>query len=772
MRNPLRKRLLRDLAGDAGKYTVIFILMVLSIGLISGFLVAANSMIYAYDTGFEKYNVEDGHFITAKKMNAAQILAVEDLGVTVGEEFYIEVETDASNTLRIYPVRESVNLLCLMDGRLPENGNEIVIDRMHADNNSLKIGDTVTSGSHTWTITGFAAFPDYSCLFSNNSDSMFDAIRFGVGAVTEEGFAALSQDERVFCYTWQYTDPPETDEEADRMSKDFLPALMEEVSVREYLPRYQNKAITFTRDDFGNDRTMMMVLLYIIIVIMAFVMTVIVTSTITKEAKVIGTLRASGYTKGELLLHYVSMPLMITVISAVIGNVMGYTFFKDFAASMYYNSYSLPTFVTLWNARAFLLTTVVPLVIMAVITVTILARKLQISPLRFLRGETSRRKNRRTLRLSRKIPFFSRFRMRVILQNLGNYAVILVGFFFADFLLAFGMLLPVILNSFQEKILDDMFAKYQYILTVPVDMTENEHKLESLISGVLFARGAETDNPDAEKFSAYSLRTVDTSYITEDIMLYGVQKDSRYIHADIGKEDVLISSAYAEKFRLAEGDTFTLKEAYEDKTYTFKVTGIYDYSGGLAVFMDQAALNRMMDMDADFFCGYFSDTPITDIDGKYIGTVLDEEALTKISRQLDHSFGDMMFIFEIFAVIIFFVLTYLMSKVILEKNAHSISMTKIMGYGNGELSRLYILPTTIMVLLINLICLPLDDLALGRVWRYYICQRMTGWMPYMRDIPSYIKMYLLAVVTYMVITGIQYLRIRRIPMDQALKNVE
>lgn len=45
MKNPLRKRLPRELKGELGKYLVVFILMVASIGFVSGFLVADNSML-------------------------------------------------------------------------------------------------------------------------------------------------------------------------------------------------------------------------------------------------------------------------------------------------------------------------------------------------------------------------------------------------------------------------------------------------------------------------------------------------------------------------------------------------------------------------------------------------------------------------------------------------------------------------------------------------------------------------------------------------------
>ena len=53
-------------------------------------------------------------------------------------------------------------------------------------------------------------------------------------------------------------------------------------------------------------------------------------------------------------------PILVCLISALVGNVLGYTVLKNVCAGMYYGSYSLPTYVTIWNGEAFLLTTVVP----------------------------------------------------------------------------------------------------------------------------------------------------------------------------------------------------------------------------------------------------------------------------------------------------------------------------------------------------------------------------------------------------------------------------
>lgn len=198
--------------------------------------------------------------------------------------------------------------------------------------------------------------------------------------------------------------------------------------------------------------------------------------------------------------------------------------------------------------------------------------------------------------------------------------------------------------------------------------------------------------------------------------MYGIEPDSRYVKADLDK-GIYISSAYADKYGIHPGDTITLKEKYEKEQYSFKVTGIYDYTAGLCVFMTRTQLNETFDLGEDYYSGYFSDTRITDIKDKYIGSVVDLDALTKISRQLDVSMGSMMGMVNGFAIVIYMVLIYLLSKIIIEKNAQSISMVKILGYTNGEISRLYILSTSMVVVLCLLVSLPIETAVMKVLFR-------------------------------------------------------
>ena len=412
--NPLNKRFLRELKSEAGKYIVLFVFIAGVIALVSGFLVASGSMSQAYDESFEKYNIEDGNFEVKREASSGLLDALQKDGTKIYPNFYKEEQTkNVESTLRIFKKRTEIDLECLMEGSFPEDENEIAIDRMYAVNNKISVGDVMELGDVSYTICGLVALSDYSALFSSTSDMMFDAVRFGVAIVTEDGFNKINDDHLHYNYSWRYSERPADEKEAKTLSESFLKtlyvnALLNLNGVEGFIPEYVNQAIIFTGDDIKGDNAMFTVFLYIVIAIIAFVFAVTTSNTINKESAVIGTLRASGYSKGELIRHYMAMPMLIVLIAAVIGNILGYTVFKGYMAALYYASYSLPTYVTIWNADAFVKTTVIPVILMFAINFIMLAEKMSLSPLRFLRRDLSRRQKKKAFRLKTTIPIMKR----------------------------------------------------------------------------------------------------------------------------------------------------------------------------------------------------------------------------------------------------------------------------------------------------------------------------------------------------------------------------
>ena len=212
MKNPLNKRFIRELKEDWSKYLVIFLLMTGMIGLVSGFIVADESMIKADNESFEKYTIEDGHFNVDKKLNNQSLINISKAGVHLYDHSYVEETLINGNKLRIFATPQSVNKVCVMKGRLPQNDKEIAIDRMYAVNNKLSIGDTIKSQNHSLKICGLVALPDYSALFENNSDTMFDAIKFGVAVVQPSLFNQWDTAHMTYSYSWLYANKPKNEE--------------------------------------------------------------------------------------------------------------------------------------------------------------------------------------------------------------------------------------------------------------------------------------------------------------------------------------------------------------------------------------------------------------------------------------------------------------------------------------------------------------------------------------------------------------------------------
>lgn len=750
MKNPLIKRLPKELKEEFAKYFVLFSFMIVMIGFVSGFLVASKSMLEAYDESFDKYDIEDGNFELMVEANEELVERLEKEAVTIYENYYIDAETDElATTLRIFKNREKINQVCVMEGRLATEEDEIAIDRMHADNNHIEVGDQIIVAGKKLTVTGLVALSDYSALYSSNADMMFDAVKFGVAVMTEEGFAGVGESGLHYSYSWCYDKQPKNQEQEKDMANDFMKVITENAILVNFVPQYANQAIQFTGNDMGRDSSIIIVFLYIVVLIIAFIFAITTNNTIAKEATVIGTLRASGYSKGEMLAHYLTMPLLVTIVSALVGNILGYTVFEDAAATLYYASYSLPTYVTIWSMDAFVKTTVVPVLLMLVINWFIIAKRLQLSPLKFIRRDLSTKQKKKALRLNSKMGIMHRFRIRIILQNMPNYITIVVGIFLANIILLFGAALPALLEHYQEDITTHMIADYQYILKMP----------------------AKTEVEGAEKYSAGSLKTIEGKRLSEQVTLMGIEENSQYVDINCPSDKVFISSAFAEKFAIKKGEQVTLQEEYGDKTYTFEVEGIYDYSAGVMMFMDRAYFNEVFDYDEGYFNGYLTSQELDDIEEAYIATKITQEDLTKTSRQMMHSLGGMMDLLLAFGVAMFMLIIFLLTKIIIEKNAQSISMTKILGYSNGEISRLYIMTTSMVVIVALIATMPIVDQILG-----YLCVEILaqypGWVPYFVPKSTYVEIILLGIVAYAVVALTQYRKVKRIPMNMALKNVE
>ncbi|MBR6294740.1 MAG: hypothetical protein IKR54_09135 [Lachnospiraceae bacterium] len=201
------------------------------------------------------------------------------------------------------------------------------------------------------------------------------------------------------------------------------------------------------------------------------------------------------------------------------------------------------------------------------------------------------------------------------------------------------------------------------------------------------------------------------------------------------------------------------------------MAGQVEYDGGIALFLDEESFKNVFNKKADDFSGFFSRNEITDIDEQMIATVITKDDVLKVTNQLNHSMGSLMDIFKYFLIVLAAALIYLLAKIIIEKNEKSISMTKILGFSNGEIGSLYIIPTAIVVVLFSLVAFVAGYFLMMWIFKIFMMQ-MDGYFAFFMRPGSMVLSVLYLLIGYAFVSIVDFVRIKKIPLDVALKDME
>ncbi len=723
----LDKRTIRNLKKNVGQYLSIFILLTATIAFGSAFLSVSSSIESTLKDNQKESNLESGNFTLNEKYYFSNDYNIE-------ENYYVDLENNY--TLRIYKNRNNINKLSLFEGKLANQNNEIAIDRVFALSNNIKLNDIIKIQNFSFKVVGFISAPDYNSLFKSNNDLMMNTHDFGIGFVSEETFQEL---ENNYNTKYNYSYCADTDE-----IKQYL--LNNNIRITSIMSRESNQAISFLEQDLGSDVPSMKALIYIVVVIIAFVFVIIANNNILEDSKSIGTLKAIGYKNSEIIFHYMKLPLFITLISAIIGNLLGYTIFIEPFKNLYYNTFSLPPLNLNLNLEAFILTTIIPIILMIIINYFLLRKKLNIKTIKFLRNDIRKSKNK-NIKLSKKIPFKTRFKLRVFFDNIGNFIILFLGIFLASLLMLFSIGLKPVIEHYEDTVKETTVAEYQYILTQPT-------------------------NIDAFKLTQYQM---ETNFDKNDVVVnfMGLKETGKYFeNLKLGNinNGIVISDSLALKKHIKLGDTLKFKDNNTNKEYEFKVLDIYEYRSSFAVFMNQSDLNEMLDLPSYYYNSVLSDDKL-DINSQFVIKEISREDVGNVAKQMLASFEGLLGMVVLFGIVIYIVLMYILTKVIIEKYSLNISLMKVLGYNSKEIKSLYLRGTAIAIVIMLIIVMPLEKLTFELIMDYAM-GKIEGYLEVFIPLKIYLTVISIGVITYFIINKFHITKINKIPMENALKDRE
>lgn len=489
----------------------------------------------------------------------------------------------------------------------------------------------------------------------------------------------------------------------------------------------------------------------ILMVLFTYVISVFVIHNIEKESSVIGALYALGVTRGQLLFHYLLNPMLIAFLGGVVGCILGFSKYGtgwQMGDSIAY--YSLPPMRIVTPGYLLFYSLIMPPVTAVVVNYLVINKKLKCTALSLLRNEQTAGKAGRIQNMNLgNMKFLLRFQIRQMLREIRSAFAVVIGMFICLLILMMSIDCAVLCINFGNACLEE--TKYAYMYTY-------KYPTEDVPEG---GTPAYVENLKKEAYG-YNL----------DVTVLGIDDDNPYfpIATADKKNEIVISSAAAQKFGVKVGEKLVLSDEVNERDYAFTVKDIVSFTSGVYVFLDRDIMQELFDQEDDYYNVVFADHAL-DIDNGRLYATVSKENVEESSQIFTDMMGPMVVMLVAISALIFMIVMYLMMKVMIDRSAFSISLMKVFGYHRREIRRLYLDGNFYVILLGALICVPLAKWSMDLVYPYCIANVAIG-MDLKFTPQIYIMIYGGIWLCYIVINFLLVGRLNKLVPAEVLKNRE
>ncbi len=515
-----------------------------------------------------------------------------------------------------------------------------------------------------------------------------------------------------------------------------------------FLKRADNPRIFATKSDKIVDIEVGMIAGAIIFILLAYVISVFVVHSIESESSIIGTLYSMGVTRNDLLLHYISLPVVVTFIAGLVGLLVASTgIMAPMIAESSYLYFSIPVFSFSVPKYLWVYSLVCPPLMAVIVNVLVIRSKLNRTALSLIKNEVKQGNNKK-IKLG-KMDFVKAFRIRQMLREMRSTVAVVLGMFLALLVFMIAVDCYTLCTNIAIDYAADTKFEYMYTLKYPEKEAPNE----------------------AEAAYAYTCK-MNTMGFNFDVTMLGIDEDNKFFDVEPGdsRMDVVISNALAEKFGLKKGDEFIVTDDEKEMKYAFSVKDITQYSSGFYIFMDIDEMRDMMGESDDYYNVLFSDEKL-DIDPGRLYSTTTRDDVVKGTTVFTDLMMPMICVMTVASVIIFCVVMYLMMKVMIDRSAQNISLIKVFGYRRKEIRKLYLDGNFYVIAIGALIALPLSKVIMNSMFPFMISNVSCG-LNLNTDKLFYFITYVVIIVLYLVINKILVKRLDKFTPAEILKNRE
>ncbi|NMA67992.1 MAG: FtsX-like permease family protein [Desulfitobacterium sp.] len=330
----LWKKLLREILSNKGVYFSCILVIVIGLLSYTSMSIVLENLERAQGKFYEDTQFADG-FIRLTGYPENQVNSLENLtgvekveGRIVKDARLPEDEEGRNRSLRLvsmpFPEQPQLNRVELIKGNIPRgNSPELLLDPKFMAANQLAVGDSLTlilEGRVVhFTIVGEAQSPEFIYAMRSAQDLYPDPETFGIAYVPTSFYKNLVKEGNLVNDLVFSLEPGGNFEDVKLLlEKELAPYGLQSI-----FPQKDQTSHAILQGELTNLATMANSLPMVFLGVSSIILYTMLRRLMEQQRGSIGTMKAFGFTNGEIIRHYLNYPLFIGGVGGVLGGLSG-----------------------------------------------------------------------------------------------------------------------------------------------------------------------------------------------------------------------------------------------------------------------------------------------------------------------------------------------------------------------------------------------------------------------------------------------------------------
>ncbi len=610
VKSVLKKKLLRDIKGSFSQFISIIVMLILGVGVFIGLDSTWRSLDEYTDSISRRDNIADFRlysesFSEDDLLKVSQIEGVKEVQKRLAfkanvPEYEAQLEVSVTES-------DKINKLNIRNGASNLKSGESILDLNFAEENGIKVGDYITLSYNkkqiTLKVAGLATSASYIYTVPNATSVIPNHKEYGFIQVTPQDVKKIIGEvffNEVLVTTNKEVNNQKIKEEIRGVLSNKLKGIIEKEETLNYLA-IQQKITQYK--SIGN---IFPLIFFAVVILMTFTTMI---RLMNNQRKQIGLLKALGYNSRQIILHYMSYGIWISIIGCLLGLFVGWKVVPQSVWELFEELFVLPDAQIILYWPKVILILIVSILSTVIPTIYVYLKTEVEQPAELIRTKISKKSGNILLEsfpfVWEKLSTTKKLISRQIFSNKIRLFMTLFGVLGSTTLLITALGMKDTIENVASSVYEETYLyETKIYLKENIDFEELRTLLDNNNDERIMEVVTEVSSKNKTKMT--NLHVLENS--GEYIQFY--DENEKKIPLDNGR--VLVTQKTADIYKVNVGDDLTLK-LNSGNSIILKVTDISKVNIGQGI--------------------YLSESTWKDLNGKFIPTAL-------LSKQEKNEYSD------------------------------------------------------------------------------------------------------------------------------------